>query len=823
VNFFSSKIFIVCSLVNDAHSVEFNFGLFLYKHQNFGKSITWLQSSYETRGDARNPNQNRERQAKTAQLLALCSIALNEFDAAERHLCDSLSLSENPTTYYFKLKLELLRGKPLASSALMDVLQHPQVSFELCTTAFQLMMDSNHFVDVVAGCDTLLEQDRFNKNFENKNAILLWSFDALLASGRNERLTEEFGNLVDVCLSCECASTLKSFHLSRWIGSAMIAAASLSERGFHHLTVVLLQDILRLQAHPLLDSEEVLDNASSVNARFLLMSSCLLVAKESRECLEKSQIHPFECNRRIPLDTSTFDKHLMLSIAVAHAECAATKYPKSFPIRSMCCRVYLAMGDERKAIGEIAALSLCDGFDLQALCTAALDAQELGAKRAMLSSFLWILQNPDYTTSENHSALAVPTAQQLPKNFIGVVLKASVALLYEELFPDDIADESDKEKESEDTRKTLRDLPALKGDEAALEELIRILQQGIALIEDRKPKELFGEDKEIEASLEYLSDVCWNLARVVSSNFRKCSTLLELCHKFGSFRKGSVSTLHSQKFARVMYASTILDHADSEDVREEHILKCISAINEARVLITSIDRARRHGATLLNGSEASSDPALLHLALLDVRSRALQRDSEALHRCVVAAIEMPNATASLLETIAFECLNARGSDVRISKEEMDFKERAIDSSILALRRALEMRLKALGEPDANVSDKDKSSEKSDPLARLIRELIRVSIARRAELGLNFVQTAEQLIEGKFGSYTYPAMELYWLAATAWNHAQLLSKGGKEKEACRWAASALNICKRGPSSPALRSITASAQEFMAWNSGQNLNS
>jgi Meiosis protein SPO22/ZIP4 like len=139
-------------------SVQFNFGLFAYQAKEPRRAMEWLHKSFETRGMPCNPTMNTSKQAKTARLMGVCALALNDFEHAHERMHLAESICHDPVGAYLLLKLSILKRTDDVSDQLFRAINDPDASLEVCMGSVALLTDAQRLPEAVAGYARLFDE-----------------------------------------------------------------------------------------------------------------------------------------------------------------------------------------------------------------------------------------------------------------------------------------------------------------------------------------------------------------------------------------------------------------------------------------------------------------------------------------------------------------------------------------------------------------------------------------------------------------------------------------------------------------------------------------
>lgn len=831
-------------------SVLYNLGLHAYHQGRSADAVAWLRRSIRTRAAMGADRLDKRKQAKTARLTAVCLIASEDYDGAVECLRLAEGLAHDCAGAYLLLKVAIVTGQQDVTGLLLATLEDESVPLDIAAASLQLLTTAGRLTEAVDGYELLYKRRGLAQAHDTSAAreVTQRFFQTLVAAGSAQRAVEVLEDALVGVRNAALTDAVKSKESDRWLSLALDAGSSFAERQYFRLAAWVLHKALELKTSSMSFPRE---KASVVHR---LVASCCLCAYDGSNVtrpLDATAAPPvagaFSSNapggvevvgtgptalRSIGGTTaapaplllhSIWSGTSLLSTAVEHAEAAKALDSRDFGAHMLLFRAHVLLGDTGAAAAEVEGVHDLPGFSADALVAAACDTNKVAGasgRAAVVSALLAVLSGvaaegetpaADLLDRDMSSADAVATRKRLRRSrpqtagFYGLVLKASVGMVLESIQHDASA------PYCVDSNKTL----------------FQVLEAGLGCVRQLGVAETFGDDR--ESSLGFLGDVAWNCGRDAGHAKQHDHELkfFTLCDMLYDLRKPTLASLQTRKIALVLCATCLLDHVnvsngatrgslqqDQESaalgaMRVERINQALSAIQSAVGVIIRIQAlAAADAKGIGKGQDAQqgavTDSGMLLLCLLEVRCYARLQDASGLAGAVERAAQLPNCTATLLEQVGWVCREAK---TQAGDANTPFSEAAVSACIMALKRALQLRLAKLpsrtgssGDGPVGAASALSSREKRakhGAIVGLLRQLLLLAASRVPECAWEYVQHALNLMRGDDVDFRYDLTECRWVVARTWETAQQLGRAGQHTEAARWAASAASMCETAP--------------------------
>ncbi len=451
----------------------------------------------------------------------------------------------------------------------------------------------------------------------------------------------------------------------------------------------------------------------------------------------------------------TPDKQALLTAAIANAKRARDIDPDDFAARLLLFRAYLIQGRPDLASAEMQKASAdISYFDAGSLAEAACAAQDIGSADAVLSALKCILEMP----SGSLQKAIVESSNRPHPGFFGSVLVSFISILIRGVAT------VKRSRDSLEANDNASDTFVLSSE--VLNGVLSGLQAGLKGIQSLGIDVAFGQDEaRREASLKYLADVAWNCGRDVGQRGQHdlWTLFFDICYDLNTYREDTEEVRKSRRVSRIMAAVSIIENDQKE---QQELQQARERLEEANCL----------SQALPSSSNSAPDPMNQLLVLLTARCFVALGDDNALACCVASVCHDSHANARIFEQLATVCLNQSESVSTVSSES---RARRNEMATSLLHSAVDHRLSCKN-PDLT------------EIAVTLRELISAEVSR-GELGnrsFKALSRAVGLIKEKGDDY--PSDERRWLAALAWDRAQMLGRTSRKAEARRWAQSSIDI-------------------------------
>lgn len=743
-------------------SVEYNFGVFMYHAKDTQRALKWLNRSFETRDSPHNPSNDLEKQAKTARLAAICLLALRKFDEAKELIEKAEDIYHESVGSYLLLKLAVVTKAANSKALLSGILEDRESNIDVCMASITLAADAQLLSESVEGYETVF------KRFSTDVPVLLTKvgpryFQGLITIGDLSKALHVLDQCYDLITKHmeqvgedEEEQKASREHFRRWSALALASGCTLADRKDFASAALLLDRALRItNKMPKAKNNNISDIVEQNEAaicRFLAACAITHCSQANKDDNQVTEVNGNEQN-------GVQDRETLLTAAIANAQRARDLDPDDFAARVLLFRGYLLQDRPDMASAEMAKASTdIPCFDAGSLARAACTARDAGSDEAVLSALKYIM---NLSEDALRKTLVESTNHPHP-GFFGSVLVSFTSIL---LRRQEKSTESDSQDSSDDQGDVF--CPSLE----TVREIATGLQCGVTVIQSLGLETVFGPDAaRRESSLEYLADVAWNCGR--DSGRKDQLTLwtlfFDICYDLNTFREDTTEVRKTQRVAKIMAAISIIEN---DEKNEQELRGARKRLEEANALSRALP-ASPHPA---------ADPMNQLLVLLQARCFVALGDDDALAVCVANVCQTTDVDARILEQLTAVCLATPDG---VPKPSSESRARRNEMAASLLNAAVDFRLRS-------------SHDDIDEVAITLRQLIQTEIAR-GELGNRSFQAfsrAAGLIKEK--TDTYPVEERRWLAAKAWDRAQMLARTTKKAEAKRWAQSAIDIASTDP--------------------------
>lgn len=828
-------------------SVLYNLGLHSYHQGRSADAVAWLRRSLRTRASMGVERVDKKKQAKTARLAAVCLISSEDYGGAVECLRQAESLAHDCAGAYLLLKVAIVTGQQDVTGLLVATLEDDTMPLDVAAASLQLLTTAGRLTEAVDGYELLYKRRGLAQAHETLAAreVTQRYFQTLVAAGSAQRALEVLEDALVSVRNAALTDAVKGQESDRWLSLALDAGSSFAERQYFQLAAWVLHKALQLKT----SSMSLPPEKESVVHR--LVASCCLCAIGSGgagapsvsaianagamrapsdaadgEVAGLGSMTPQGAGGTLAADSSSLPPGIwsgssLLTTAVEHAEAATAICGKDFAAHMLLFRAHVLRGDSEAAAAEVEDVHDFPDFSADALVAAACDANKMmgsSGRTVVVAALLEVLSgvvSEDETTTTDPmnapSADARATRKRRRRSrpqaagFYGLVMKASVSMVLESA-------------QLEASTPYSVDLYKL---------LSQVLGAGLACVRQIGAAETFGDDQ--ESSLGFLGDVAWNCGRSAGNAKQHDQELafFTLCDEFYALRKPTLTCLQTRKIALVLCATCLLDHggtskdtvqgssqqgevataAPANDV--ERINQALTAVQSAVGVIDRIQALATVDANAMGDGQGArqvvvAGSGMLLLCLLEVRCYARLHDASGLAGAVERAVQLPNCTATLLEQVGWVCREAK---TQAGDANTPFAEAAVSACVMALKRALQLRLSKLpsrtgstGDDPVGIGSSLSSREKRarhGAIAGLLRQLVLLAASRVPECAWEFVQQALSLMRGEDVDFRYDLTECRWVAARTWETAQQFGRAGQNAEAVRWAASAASMCETPP--------------------------
>lgn len=746
-------------------SVEYNFGLFMYQAKETQRALNWLNRSFETRGSPHNASKDLEKQAKTARLAAVCLLTLSKFEEAKTLMEKAETIYHDSVGAYLLLKIAVVTKTPNAKALLSGILEDRESNLDVCMASVALVADAQILSEAVDGYEAIF------KRFSTHVDALLTKvgpryFESLIATGR---LTEAV-HVLDQCSDLitqhmaqvgngEAEQKSSREHFRRWSAIALTSGCTLADRQDFSSATLMLDRALRItnKMQSVKGKDDSISDIVEQNEAAIcrLLAACA-ICHSSKADKPDAEMGDADGNEQRGVQ----DNQTLLAAAIANARRARDIDPDDFAARLLLFRGYLLQDRPDMASAEMSKASAeIPCFDAGSLAEAACAAQDAGSNEAVLSALKCIM---NLSEDALRKTLVESTNHPHP-GFFGSVLVSFTSILLKGRGNSN--DDSDSQDSNDDPGDVF--CPS----EEAVKEISTGLSSGVTAIRSLGLGTIFGPDAaRRESVLKYLADVAWNCGRDAGQKEQHTlwTLFFDVCYELNTFREDTPEVRKNRRVAKIMAAISIIEN----DKKEEQDLQLArKRLEEANALSRALPAS----------PNPASDPMNQLLVLLQARCFVALGDDDALAVCVANVCQTTDVDARILEQLAAVCLDQPQDTSKISSES---RARRNEMAALLLNAAVDFRLRTTNDDLVEV-------------AITLRQLIGTEVAR-GELGNRSFQAlsrATGLIKEK--AEAYPADERRWLAATAWDRAQMLGRTNKKAEAKRWAQSAIDIASTDP--------------------------
>lgn len=755
-------------------SIQYNFGLFLYQAKDAVHALEWLSKSLETRAISPKHLMNHEKQSKTARLAGVCLLALNRFDEARVMMSKAEKVFHNSVGAYLLLKIAVVTRASNAKELLSNILKDPESSLEVCMAATALLADAQKPVEALNGYKAIF--DRFSSDSESiLSTVGPRYFDALAAVGRlpeaMKLLNDCFDMIVLKSQQLPNNSTLVEAHSSGvlrhyqlWTSKALSTGCALANRKDFISATMMLDKALCIAANmrefinqnpysPRLKKDDPIEENEPVICR--LLASCAIAYISRIKDHEKRGIQETQAEQLSEKRKEKPSLEEIVKIAIEKAKRARDLDRDDFSARLLLFRAYLLHGRPDLAAAEMQkAGAEFSYFDAGSLAEAAFSAHKTGDSEAELAALSCILRLPVASLQKNLKE----SSNKPHPGFFGSVFVSYITILINK----DPNASKTNESSDEPANGEMISFENCQISTESLPKLHSAMEAGLQGIRGLSPETAFGKDADqIETSLKFLADVCWNCGRQAGLLDLKdqWASFFDMCFELNTLRPESEEVNYSMLVSCLMSATSFLER---DDKAKDMIKIAEKRLLSAKPLLESVQRESKQLKSIA--------------IILQAKCFIGTGDDDGLACCADTMCRDLSIDPKFLEQLAGLCL-----DVTSSSESRDFEISAHRNQLASSLRhcAVDRRLSG---PEVNLAD----------VAITLRELI-VSECARGELLNQTVQAFSKAIGlVKEKTELYPIEERRWLTAFAWDRALMLGRTERLAEAMHWVQFAIDI-------------------------------
>lgn len=764
-------------------SIQYNFGLFKYQEKDTTEALEWLSKSLETRASVPEQLMNPEKQAKTARLAGLCMLTINRFDEASEMMRKAEQLFHDPVGAYILLKIAVVTKSSNVAEHLSSIVNDPESSLDVCMASAALVADAQQTKEALQGYKRIM-----NRFSSDADALVFTVgpkyFDGLAAIGKVSEAVKVLSDCCDVIVlqsqQYKTAATKKDNRLNRllcfyqvWADKALSAACALVGRKDFMAATLLLKKALDISDKmcEFIDTNDLKQGKKQKShfeknepAICRLLASCAITCLSKLEINEKTRLDRVNADEIEKNDQNEADnvssKESIIAAAISNAKRAKNLDREDCSARLLLFRAYLLQNRPDLAAEEMQDVSSqISYFEAGSMAEAAFSARECGSKESELTALNCILMLP---ANALHKSLVESPKKPYP-GFFGSVFVSFITIVTSHAHA-----QSNNEECSIDTSNLENQYKEeFTVTPEVLLQVLSAMRSGLDGIRTIGLETAFGNDGDRrEASLGYLASVCWNCGRQANIfNMNDiCIQLFDMCYDLNALNAKSEEVTNSMLVSRLMAAACSIYGEQSDKDRYSNAKK---RLDDAKSLFESFS--------------TESCPLKNVAVRLLTKCFIGMNDNDSLACCIASLCREPSADPKLLEQLASICV---GNAENLTCVNSESRARRNEFASSLRNAAVELRLCS---PEENLED----------LAVTLRELIESEIARGESGNRSFVVFSKALGLVKEKSDIYPKEEKRWLAAVAWNRAELLGRINRVVEAKQWAQSAIDIVSLEP--------------------------
>lgn len=279
-----------------------------------------------------------------------------------------------------------MAGKTGAIEILYALVSDPTARVEISLAGIQLAEEAEQLDGAIKAYELLLKNSSLSE--ENVRDVKYRYFESLVAFGKaDDAIGIVSATIHGLPRDMRAADHHQAEEIRRWIPLLITTGSSLAERQYFLSASRLLELCVELMDF----QEDSAQDGYNVSEILRLCASCQLLAIS--EAGNAGSV-------------SALNKHLLDS-ALANAERSDKIESNNFVTRMILFRTHLLKGDAGAAGRDIEGALLCEGFSIDALVAAAVEAKEAGLENVTISVFRGVLSAPSIKSDV------------LPSNFYG--------------------------------------------------------------------------------------------------------------------------------------------------------------------------------------------------------------------------------------------------------------------------------------------------------------------------------------------------------------------------------------------------------------------
>lgn len=314
------------------------------------------------------------------------------------------------------------------------------------------------------------------------------------------------------------------------------------------------------------------------------------------------------------------------------------------------------------------------------------------------------------------------------------------------------------------------------GSESDLKEMCETLHDGYRSIIRVGIDVAFANMDEGESTLQYVSDVAWNLGGFCGSKkwYSLWRDFFEQSGSLASLRKESQEVLETRQVCYVMCATASLEQMEPGLEDESAFATTLTYIDKAKSIYTNTSDIKP-----LQDSEESAETVQVLLYNLEARCYGGLRDQKRLASLIEEVKERRSSDPDLLQRLASTAFDANLP----SSSSAEQKQLRLQNTMTCLSAAIDALLLL---PKINLKR----------CTGLLRDLLGIQLCVVTCSNLAFL-TLKRCMGLMEEHPDFPNEERRWLTRTAWDTAEMHCKTGKVSEAKRWAEAAIKCAAGNP--------------------------